>query len=182
MRETYSIALFIADNIIDGNTANGRAMNGHSGGGIWLDQTNASVKKNTIVGNRANGPTSAYGGGIAILNTGRPIIEENVIALSTNGGGILCALGVTPSITNNLVWGNAGGDTVGDCMTWIGEDGNIQADPLFCGAADGDFSLPLNSPALTQPGGPIGAIPTPGCLRAFVEPTTWSRIKTLFLR
>ena len=118
-----------------------------------------------------------------ILDLGHPIIEKNIIALSTNGGGILCAAGVTPSITNNLVWGNVGGDAVGDCTTWIGQDGNIQADPLFCGAADGDFSLPPNSPALTQPGGPIGAIPTPGCSQGVVvESTAWSRIKALFLK
>lgn len=95
------------------------------------------MRRNSIVGNRANGPTGAYGGGIAVLNTGHPTIEDNIIALSTNGGGILCALGVTPSITNNLVWGNAGGDAVGECTTWIGQDGIIQADPLFVVPATG---------------------------------------------
>ena len=39
MRAMYSVFISITDNVIDENAANGRAMNGDSGGGVWLFQT-----------------------------------------------------------------------------------------------------------------------------------------------
>lgn len=116
-----------------------------------------------------------------LLQGSNPIIERNIIALSTVGGGLYCHQPEAVSIRDNLVWGNAGGDGVGQCADWYTRDGNIQADPLFCNAAAGDYNLPPNSPARTHPMGPLGAFPAPGCTNGVpVIVTTWSAIKLLF--
>ena len=68
----------------------------------------------------------------------------------------------TPTIRNNLAWQNVGGEGTGTCSDWALSNGNLIADPIFCGLATGDFSLAANSPALSHPAGPLGAIPDTG--------------------
>ena len=145
---------------------------------MW--ETNAWVHHNTIANNTGDGSTSRYGGGIVVERPGSPIIEQNIIAFSPTGGGIWCGNGATPTIRNNLAWQNSPADGVGDCPDWWMTEGNIIADPYFCDYAMGDYSLAADSPAITHPAGPLGAIPEPGCPPVAVEPTTWGRIKRMY--
>jgi len=157
--------------------ADGGETTGESGGGVWLQETNAWVHHNTIVENTGEGPNTTYGGGIVVHEPGSPLIEQNIIAFTTVGGGLFCHSGVTPTIQNNLGWQNLPVEGVGLCADWWQTDGNIIEDPLFCDRAGGDFSLGEGSPALTHPAGPLGAIPTPGCEPVLVEKVSWGDIK-----
>ena len=91
------------------------------------------------------------------------------------------------------VFGNSAGDWVG-CLLGLGEkNGNISADPLFCGLEVSDahvfgdrFTLSPDSPCLPTLGGCplIGARDVGECgssrrnpLIRSVQPTTWGRIK-----
>jgi hypothetical protein len=167
-------------NIVKNNTADGLELTGDSGGGVWLAETNAWVHHNTVVSNSGNGPDSSYGGGIVVERIGSPLIEKNIVALTLNGGGIECGDGATPTIRNNLGWQNLPVEGVGTCADWWNSNGNVIADPNFCDADGGDYSLAQNSPAITHVAGPLGAIPIPGCGPVSVEPTTWGRIKAKY--
>lgn len=79
------------------------------------------------------------------------------------------------------VFGNAAGDWV-ECLTGMeGEDGNLSADPLFCGPDVEDLSI--RSTSLCAPGqgecGLIGALPV-GCGTTALTPSTWGQIKGLY--
>jgi len=61
------------------------------------------------------------------------------------------------SISCCNIFGNSEGDWVDCIASYLGTNGNISSDPLFCGAASGDFRLSLGSPCLNAPGcGQIG--------------------------
>jgi hypothetical protein len=89
------------------------------------------------------------------------------------------------AISCSDVYGNAGGDWVGCIAGRLGVDGNFSADPLFCDAEGGDFTLSAESPCL--PGnhpdgvdcGLIGAFGQ-GCGPVSVEQETWAGIKARY--
>jgi hypothetical protein len=173
----------IERNLIAENVASGLAGTGDEGVGVWLFCTSAVVRNNTIVGNVGGHHGNLGAAGIVLLHPGTPIIDRNIVALSPQGGGILCKEGTTPQITNNLFWGNGGPDAVAGCIDWIGVDGNTQADPLFCGAGTDDFTLATNSPGLTHPAAPLGSFSASGCdAGTLIEQSTWSRIKARWPR
>jgi len=64
---------------------------------------------------------------------------------------------------------------------YTGTAGNISADPLFCGAATGDFTLHELSPCAAggPGGGAIGAFGT-GCGGTSVEQQSWGVIKAMY--
>ena len=59
------------------------------------------------------------------------------------------------------LFGNGGGDWVGEIGEQFGENGNIALDPLFCNPNSGDLGLMADSPCQDYPGGCglIGALP-----------------------
>jgi len=170
----------ISWNVISDNVAEGFEQTGESGGGLVLAWSNAWVHHNTIVGNVGRGGLGDWGGGIYMFLDGSPLVENNIIALSPEGGGILCKRGVQPTIRNNLAWHNLGGEGLGECSDWWASNGNILADPQFCDPDAGIYSLAESSPALSHPAGPLGAFSSPGCEGVLVVPTTWGRIKRTF--
>lgn len=175
-----SLGVEISWNLVSQNVARGNGGTGNSGGGIWLWETNAWVHHNTIVGNTGDGPNNAYGGGIVMEQPGSPIIEQNLIAFSTKGGGIWCGNGATPPIRNNLAWQNVGGNGVKDCANWWQSNGNVIDDPHFCDMAAGDFHVASNSGVMTHPAGPLGAFATAGCGGIAVVTTTWGLLKAKY--
>ena len=175
-----TVELEIVGNLIARNLARARGAVEFSGGGVWLSRADAWIHHNTIVGNEGTGGDGTWGGGITILRSGSPVIEQNIIALSPQGGGIRCDLGVTPTIRNNLVWENTGGQGNGSCTAWVGVDGNVEEDPMFCGASTGDYSVADMSPAQTHPAGPLGAIPSPGCGATRTRAVSWGELKARF--
>ena len=67
----------------------------------------------------------------------------------------------------------------------IGTSGNFSLDPLFCDAANDNYTLKQSSPCApgNHPQGSncdlIGALPV-GCAGVAIAPTTWGRIKAMF--
>jgi len=81
-------------------------------------------------------------------------IDHTIIAFSD--APIFAEEGTVASITCSDVFGNAAGDWVGPLAGQEGVDGNLAADPLFCGPRSWDFHLTENSPCLA--GGTCGTI------------------------
>jgi hypothetical protein len=125
------------------------------GGGlkVW-NTTTVAVSNCTFVGNRS----SRYGGGIEFENNapGGSTIANTIIAFSAAGEAVACGGGASaPALVCCDLFGNAGGDWVGCIADQYGTNGNISANPLFCDAQQGDFTLHDDSPC--APG------QTPGC-------------------
>jgi hypothetical protein len=63
---------------------------------------------------------------------------------------------------------------------------NFAADPLFCDAPGGDYTLAPASPCLGGPCGLVGALGAGNCATisagAQIETLSWSRIKALYRR
>jgi len=78
--------------------------------------------------------------GSAIRCSGGAQIQRATVA--NNGGAVTVAC--------CDVWNNAGGDYAGDLEDQTGVNGNISADPWFCGAATGDYTLASASPCLPE--------------------------------
>jgi parallel beta-helix repeat protein/predicted outer membrane repeat protein len=108
--------------------------------------------------------------GIEVASQGELLIERTIIVFSQSSA-LTCIGGVTASCCD--LWGNLGGNWTGCLADQEGKNGNFSANPRFCDAANGDYSLnsvspcaPVNSP----PGcGLIGAFPV-GCGVAEVAP------------
>ena len=85
------------------------------------------------------------------------------------------------------IYGNACGDYEGCLASWLGANGNISADPLYCDPTPEalDFSLAPDSPCLpgNHPDGAscdlIGARGE-GCAPTTTTPASWGRLKALF--
>ena len=88
------------------------------------------------------------------------------------------------------IFGNDGGDWVGDIAQYFDQDGNISANPLFCDYkslgycvdSGGTFTLFANSPCAPAHSGSCGLIGAygVGCEPSSVEAKSWGRIKVLY--
>ncbi len=108
-------------------------------------------------------------------------VDHNVLAITTVGQSIFC-INAQANIHDNLAWMNEDDTAIGGCREWASSNGNIVADPLFCGAETGDFSVSKYSPALLHKEGGIGAYLQPGCERVAIVHTTWGGVKSLFVK
>lgn len=149
----------IMNNVIIRNNAGG------NGCGIHCWNSNPVIANNLIVDNHAG----AGGGGIGCFMTSGPVIINNTIArnLADHGGGGIWGVDLA-IIKNSIFWGNVapegsqiysqGGSSdisYSDIQGgWEGE-GNIDADPLFRDADNGDFHImstacgdPYDSPCI----------------------------------
>jgi hypothetical protein len=120
-----------------GNSATG------DGGGMHLDPiSNPSVAYCTFYGNSAG---SGQGGGVRVVGCWYPVIAQTILAFSTVGDAVSWDGGGNLYIHHSCVFGNAGGDNLPGTHY-----DNIFEDPLFCGAASGDFTLHADSPCLPE--------------------------------
>ncbi|MFH2002505.1 MAG: choice-of-anchor Q domain-containing protein [Planctomycetota bacterium] len=145
------------------------------GGGICAYSTETLISNNIIYGNYVwgnffgNPPHSdTYGGGIATFNSPNSKMINNVVYDNTvegdyftvipNGGGIYSYYAIP--LSNSIVWNNHGGGQVDGYMftsninycdiqggTTYGSH-NINLNPLFNDAAQGDFHLTAESPCI----------------------------------
>ncbi len=159
----------IAENVSDG-----------TGGGMRVeDSYSLAVTDCTLHANSA-----ASGGGIALHDT-EPVLENTIIAFSSEGEAVFCEQLAALTLNCCDVYGNAGGDWVGCIEGQNGVDGNFSADPIFCDPSNGDFTLHAGSPCL--PGnhpdgydcGLIGAR-NEGCGGTPIVETTWGAMKARF--
>ena len=137
------------------------AIHGNSatsfGGAIYCNDTaHPSLTHVTMVDNSASAGAGAYvddSASIALTNT--------IVAFSLLSEGVFCETGGVATLSCCDVYGNAGGDYVGCIAELEGTDGNISADPLFCDAGSGDYTIRGDSPCADEnnPGcGRIGAL------------------------
>jgi len=120
---------------------------GGYGAGVYYSHSTGSVASCTFAGNRA-----WLGGGILVSTASVVEVDSSLIAFSTEGQGLAVHAGVV-TIALCDIFGNEGGDWVGAIAGLLGVDCNISADPLFCDAASGDYSLRDDSPCLPENNG-----------------------------
>jgi predicted outer membrane repeat protein len=141
------------------------------GAGMYIKDGSSPVLVNcTFSDNFA----SMTGGGIQNWDSNPVLINCTFTGNSATyfGGGIYCA-GGSPVLTNCILWGDTpdevfifGGTpviTYSDIQGgWEGE-GNIDVDPLFADAANGDFHLLIGSPCIDagDPSTPVASEPLP---------------------
>ncbi len=143
----YGGGLCDCDGVIQYNNISGNAVYGdddpYYGGGLY--GCDGIIRNNIISFNAAYG----WAGPGGVLYSCNGLISNNVIFGNecTNGGLHSCS----GTITNNIVWGNVGDEIVSStepiycCIEgWVElsiENGNINTDPCFVDAWNGDFHL-----------------------------------------
>ncbi len=109
-----------------------------TGGALSCRQSVLELSGATLYDN--HGPNGAG------LNTFDSVvaIQNTVLAFNTGGRAIECL--EPPTLGCCDIFGNQGGDWVGPIADQFGIQGNIDLDPLFCNATQGDYTLHENSP------------------------------------
>lgn len=146
------------------------------GGAVYVSSSPGSVSRCTFVG------SAAASGGHFYMNswTAAQSFDHCVMAFAGSGGALGCVqLADPPAISCSNLYGNGDGDW-SDCIAdQAGIDGNFSADPRFCDAAGGNFTIRSDSPC-APPGvtgcGLIGALPV-GCGPVAVEAMSWGQVK-----
>jgi hypothetical protein len=139
---------------------------GARGGAIaFFNGTDPDFRACTIAENRA-----VSGGCVYVAGGTAPTIDRTILFGSTEGAAAFCEPNGSLALACCDVFGNAGGDWVGCIADQFGVDGNFSADPLFCDAENGDFTLDAASPCLNAPGcGQVGAFGEGCVLTAVAE-------------
>ncbi|MBZ0267866.1 hypothetical protein K8I85_06910 [bacterium] len=152
------------------------------GGALEMFETSGEVSNNTFVENRALG----QGGGALVINRTGVDVFNNIFAFNTvfgggTGGAVLCLNDNSVASGCNLFWGNQAPDVTA-CNILIGQDDNLEADPLFCDPQSEDYSLMVGSPGSPEhPSGCglRGAYPV-GCGPVSVSPQSWGKVKGMY--
>lgn len=146
-------------------------------GGALVLSSSAEALECTVVGNGA-----PQGGGVASQWGAR--IENSIIAFSTEGGAFHVDAGGVPPLRCCDLYGNAGGDWVGPIENQLGVNGNITADPLFCGSQNPNepWTMHADSPCLPGASPDCGLIGAwgEGCSSTDAASTSWTRVKARF--
>jgi hypothetical protein len=166
-------SLVVSDCVFARNTATGH---GGSGGAFVVWAGDVAVSGCTIADNGGN----AAGPAIWLYDARSFSMTNTTVAFGTGAA----VFGSAGSVSLNCcdIYGNEGGDWVGEIAGQYGINGNISEDPLFCDMANDDFTIDAASPCAPEHSGGcglIGALPV-GCAGTAVEPTTWGAIKASF--
>jgi hypothetical protein len=139
----------ISNVILSGNTAV------YVGGALYCGRGATPVFRSiTIDGNSAD-----QGAGLYCTYYAAPVIRKTIISYSTNGGAVvLGGAGSNPTFSCCDIYGNTGGDWVGEISTQFGQSGNISEDPLYCMDAlpETPYCLNSTSPCIPPPGSGCG--------------------------
>ena len=106
-------------------------------------------------------------------------IENSILAF--NSASAVQCWDANVQVSCSDIFGNASGDWVSCLASQLGSDGNIQADPQFCGFPD-DWSIYSSSPCAPENSngcGGIGAYPV-GCDVVPVIQSSWGGVKSRF--
>ncbi|MCK4414670.1 MAG: right-handed parallel beta-helix repeat-containing protein [Candidatus Eisenbacteria sp.] len=164
----------ITDCLIYGNIAE------ESGGAVWCGSGTPTFTNCTMSYNKAGSGAGGIDCGSATVT-----LENTIIAFSTTGE----ALAGNATLSCCDLYGNAGGDWIGDIAGQYGIDGNISEDPIFCDPWSDDFTLQADSPCapFSSPNPecdligsePIGCQPPTGVWPP-AEAASWGGVKALF--
>ncbi|MHC4127703.1 MAG: right-handed parallel beta-helix repeat-containing protein [Planctomycetota bacterium] len=126
---------------------------GNNGGGMYNQGRDPTVVNCTLSGNEAT-----RGGGM--YNTSSSPTVTNCTfsgnTASDNGGGVRNSVNSSPTVTNCILWADSPDEIVGgtpdvsytDVQGGFPGTGNIDADPMFVDAGNGDYHLVSGSPAI----------------------------------
>jgi hypothetical protein len=151
----------------------------HDYGGwvIEVSSSNPVIEHNTIVSRAGSGPAGI------VLQGGSPLIRNNILARMQ--GGVVCFYNASPTLECNNIYSTPYRYS-GDCSDQTGINGNISADPEFCGIWDSmNYRLQSDSPC--APGnhpdgydcGQIGAEDV-GCATTPTKNTSWGALKAFY--
>ncbi|MBN1628434.1 MAG: hypothetical protein JW990_01600, partial [Thermoleophilia bacterium] len=154
------------------NVADFRGGAVHHVGGV------GSMESCSIVGNHSPEGCGVFVEGIHVS------FESTVLAFGEGGAAVEGCHSPYLSFTCCDIYGNAGGDWIGEIAHHHGVNGNIAEDPLFCDLPGDDFTLYATSPCapFTPPNEDcdlIGAWPV-GCGPTTAKAVTWGAIKAMF--
>ncbi|MFN8176396.1 MAG: right-handed parallel beta-helix repeat-containing protein [bacterium] len=162
----------------------GNQANWDSSGEVSLGSGSLAVTHCSFVGNLGG----EGGASIRVASGSELAIDHSIIALG--GGGfssphtaVRCdgsPLALAVACTD--IFGNDGGDWTGCVAGMETTNGNLSADPLFCGTTTGDFSLQANSPCAPPNSGGCGLIGALGvaCGATALQDRSWGSIKALY--
>lgn len=121
---------------------------------MGLENSSGELRASTFYGNEA----AESGGGLYLASGSSPLIENVIVSFSTLGEGLYSADGCNPALACCDIFGNAGGDWVGNIADQNGINGNFSLDPYFCDPENGDFHLWNHTPCVQDGCGRIGAM------------------------
>lgn len=148
------------------------------GGGLGGASMLAEVRQCTFYSDAASDAGAALW-----CNGSAPAVSQNIFAEASAGEALLCGSG-TPTLSCNLFWNNSDGNVNG-CSDPVGDDGNVESDPLFCDAAGDNLNIEDISPAAAEnvPGecpeeriGAYGIL----CGASSTREMSWGRLKSAY--
>jgi len=140
-------------NLIQGNSVQGSNSRTARGGALYLSNSDPALIDNTITGNSVGTGGTYYivleGGGI-YADRSDPVIVNTILWNDTPQEIFVADSYATSTITAAYsdVQGGQAGIVTNNNATVNWEAGNIDSDPLFADAANGDFTLQEASPAV----------------------------------
>jgi hypothetical protein len=128
-----------------------------TGGGLCVSKyTVATVVNCTFCANSANS-----GAGLGFYYADTVTLVNSIIAHSQQGSAV--GGNATKILTNCNLYGNAGGDWIGDIAGQFGINGNISADPLFVDHGNADCHLGYDSPCRDSGDNTAPGLPAEDC-------------------
>lgn len=142
------------------------------------DYSAPTFRRCTFVENSAS---AGRGGALSLYWHSEPILEQVIIALSPRGGGIRALEWSLPHLSCSDVWGNVDGNFI-NFEDPTGSEGNISADPRFCGTQPDDFTLQASSPCAPANNtcGVLMGLYGVDCDSVSVQSKSWGGIKSMY--
>lgn len=126
---------------------------GNVGPGLSLGSTKpgagCEVEGVTVVDNQGDGLE---------LTGGAWGLERALVTGNAGQAVVVAGAGTTITVGCSDLFGNLGGDWTGPLLPLLGTGGNVQADPLYCDAGVGNWTLREDSPAAAEGSGGCGLI------------------------
>lgn len=110
--------------------------------GVTVAAVYYHLSSGSVVGNTISGNHSLEHGSVLIQSSAGTTVSRNIIAGDTGGAG-LAYLNSSGAHSCNVYWDNAGGSIIGGVLAPT----EVEGDPIFCDAPNGDYSISLQSPA-----------------------------------